>query len=106
MSLERFGKLLIELSELSVDEKSIVFIHLAKGFGFCTEPKDTDAVSEPVDRGRKPYTERQVAEFFSYASKWRLYTKPQRQKIVEDLAAKDGRTPKAIAWQITSRMTT
>ena len=103
MSLGQFGKLLLQLSELSRDEKSIIFIQLAKDLGFCIEDgKRVSAAATPADR--KPYSQEEQAEFEHFAARWPHLDKGRRSRILDDLAKHCGRDRKAIAWQITSRV--
>ena len=114
MGLERFGRLLIEISELSRDERSIVFIQLAKDFGFLVpsvervkSKADQDGkpvATEHATMSRTPYSHTNNAAFADAAIRWSDYSPAQREATVKALATRFGRTEKAIRYQITSRL--
>lgn len=105
--LERFGKLLIEISELSRDERAIVFTQLARDFGFSVPSVErVKSKADPVQKAanRDGYTQEQKDLFFLLARGWNDKPQDFKSGTVAELARRYGRTEKAIRYQITSRI--
>jgi len=106
MSLERFGKLLIELSELSRDERSIIFIQLAKDFGFCIGPKDPAAAAKslpvagkPQNHG-KPIDDYERHEFMRFAAVCQRMPLRKRSRIYNEASRAMGRSYDSVRCEV------